>query len=99
MLCYSIRNRDRNFYNNIKSNVEVQILPEYPLPDFWLDQLKNFEPGPLLNQRICKHYNCKPRFESKSSRTNYIPREIYEALLEKFGGRMFNNKECENCFK
>ena len=53
----------------------------------------------MLNQRICKHHHCKPKFESKCQQINYIPKEIYEALIEKFGGRIFTNVECSHCHK
>jgi hypothetical protein len=28
-----------------------------------------------------------------------VPKEIYEVLVEKYGGRMFIVKECESCYK
>lgn len=92
MVCYTMVNPCRQLYQNIKSNIDAMIKPEYPLPDFWIEQLKNFEPGPLLNQRICKHHHFKPRFQSKCLEVHYIPREVYEALVDRFGGRLFTNK-------
>lgn len=67
-------------YNNIKSNVEVEVGKEkllLSLPDFWLCQLKNSIIKPLNNQIICKHNRLKPNVKTKMKFEQKVPYEVY----------------------
>lgn len=99
LACYMLRYQNTAFYHNIKSNTQLDISPECILPEFWLVQLKYFEPGPLLQPLCCKHGRLRVRVESRSLRNSLLPKQIYDALLEKYRGRDLLNEHCIYCYK
>lgn len=59
VLCYAIKNPHSVLYRNVKSNVKIEISPDFCLPNFWLQELKHFQPYSLVNPLICKHSKLK----------------------------------------
>ena len=93
--------KNQPLLKNIRSCLEVNLNPIVPLPDFWSIFLKEHnQVPPLINPYICSHGYLKPNIElSKMEKgPEKIPVEIYEYLLETFGGRKVKvTKEDDFC--
>ena len=90
---------NKNLAKNIESSVQVNVNCQIPLPDFWyhyVDQLRVVQP--LVSPFVCAHGYLKPGIAPKSNIIRKIPPQIYEYLLEKFGGCSIKiEKEDDKC--
>lgn len=73
------------------------ILKEYPLPDFWLLQLKYSIERPLHHQLVCKHEHIKPYLSSKMEHPQLVSEAVYEDLVSFYKGKQFKNLVCPDC--
>jgi hypothetical protein len=95
--------KNQPLLRNILSCLEVNVSPIVPLPDYWSLYLKhNHHVQPLVNPFICSHGKIKHNLAASKLRDGpqRLPIEIYQYLLETFGGRMITvqqGEECEAC--
>jgi hypothetical protein len=87
---------------NILSCLEVNVSPVVPLPDYWSLYLKyHHHVQPLVNPFICTHGKLKKNLAASKLRQGpqRLPVEVYQYLLETFGGRSISSQVGEDCLE